>query len=159
MVGRVALRRRAGQHRRHHLAGVTRRGADLQAGGAQGGHGLRHTRDQFGGSLRFLAHHWGQIGHQGVGVGLGRRPAMGLLPSGDDLGAGEDGADVVALGHAHVGPGGGFAKGYASGRERRHEGRHRRLTAEIDHRAGPVEDHQVEGRQTRLGHFTPLPLP
>ena len=70
--------------------------------------------------------------------------AVTVLPGGCDRGTCEHAVHMIALCLAHIPARGGGIDAHAFGVERLDQRPDRRLAAEIDHRARPIEDDQIE---------------
>jgi len=91
-----------------------------------------------------LAHQGSEARHERIDVARVRSPSVTRAPGGGDLPIGEQRTDVVDLGLAHVAARGGGVDGDAGAAKRLDQCLDRGLAAEIDHRAGPIEDDEIE---------------
>jgi hypothetical protein len=141
---RVTLRRRRRDDVGHHLACVTGARTDAHAKGGELGGNLGGAGDEARALRRRRLHRWFEPAVEALDVALGRRPALQRGPAGRDGRVGQERAQMIELGPAHV-------AARLLGRERKplfgkhlDQRLHGRHAAKVDHGAGPVEHHRFD---------------
>jgi len=138
-LGRVALLGGAAKDGRHHVRAVAGARADAHATRLEVLRDPRGARDQVAAAVGRADHQGAKRLEDALEVRLAGLRAPGFDPAFDDLGVGQDGGHVGALGHAHLAAGGGGGQSDALGGEGVDQRLDRRSAAEIHHGAGPVE--------------------